>query len=79
MLAAVHGQHEAVALLMDNGADPNAPDTTTGCTPLMMAASAAGCSGVEMPEMAQLLLDKGAAIEWKHVPTGKDARPDWGD
>ncbi|MBD3734618.1 MAG: ankyrin repeat domain-containing protein [Sphingopyxis sp.] len=57
ILAAYHGQDEAVALLLDHGADPEAGDAARGNTALMGAAFKGFTS------VARLLLERGAEAE----------------
>jgi ankyrin repeat protein len=54
MCAALNGQREAVALLLDKGADMEAQDSTWGQTALLWAA------GFSRREVVALLLERGA-------------------
>ena len=59
--AAARGPIEAVQLLLDSGADPNAPSPIAGYTPLMLACYSENVSA----ETVKLLLEKGAKPEAK--------------
>jgi uncharacterized protein len=63
LLAAINGSAAMLELLLDHGADPNAPLSVTGDTPLMIAARTG------LPEAVNVLLEANAEI---------NAREFWG-